>query len=75
MLLSALSGCGAITGHQEEIDVYTKDFAQTNCDVNLQKTKIKNDDVILAADQAGLLTGQCKNFNASIAYFGIAEDR
>lgn len=41
MLLSALSGCGVITGHQEEIDVYTKDFAQTNCDVNLQKTKIE----------------------------------
>ena len=41
MLLSALSGCGAITGHQEEIDVYTKDFARTNCDVNLQKTKIE----------------------------------
>ena len=41
MLLSALSGCGAIMGYQEEIDVYTKDFAQTNCDVNLQKTKIE----------------------------------
>ena len=62
MLLSALSGCSAITGYQEEIDVYTKDFTQTNCDVNLQKTKIeKNGDVILAADQAGLLTEQCKN--------------
>lgn len=52
-----------------------KDFARTNCDVNLQKTKIKNDDVILAADQAGLITGRRKKFNASIAYFGIAEDR
>lgn len=41
MLLSALFGCGAITGHQEEIDVYMKDFARTNCDVNLQKTKIE----------------------------------
>lgn len=62
MLLSALSGYGAITGHQEEMDVYTKDFTRTNYDVNLQKTKIeKNDDVILAADQAGLITGQCKN--------------
>ena len=76
MLLSALSGCSAITGYQEEIDVYTKDFTRTNCDVNLQKTKIeKNGDVILAADQAGLITGRRKKFNASIAYFGIAEDR
>ena len=76
MLLLILSGCSAITGYQEEIDTYTKDFTQTNCDVNLQKTKIeKNNDVILAANQAGSLTRQCKDFNASTAYFDIAEDR
>lgn len=76
MLLLILSGCSAITGHQEDIDIYTKDFTQTNCDVNLQKTKIeKNNDVILAANQAGSLIRQCKDFNASTAYFDIAEDR
>lgn len=41
MLLLILSGCSSITRYQEEIDTYTKDFTRTNCDVNLQKTKIE----------------------------------
>ena len=75
MLLSALSGCGAITGHQEEIDVYTKDFTRTNCDVNLQKTKIKKRRRHTSRRSSGLANRTVQKFNASIAYFGIAEDR
>lgn len=69
-------GCAAVTGHQKNIDAYSKSFFDGACDITEQKNKIeKNDDIVLSANQAGALMRQCGDYNASNYYFDIAESK
>ena len=68
------SGCAVFTGHGDKIAKFDYEISRGICDTkDYAKMVAKNDDKIFAANSAGSIARNCKNYEESNYFFDIAE--